>query len=149
MKKIFILFSIFLLCGCNENDDPILFSSIDNNGSEEIKHDYYEINHLLIDWDEIFCIEKTEYYVYIYSRNCSHCNSIKNKIISFAIAGDCFYFVEDSQKILFKTDIKYTIGLTSADNLSILGFPSLLKISNKVLTKNIAGTEKILSELKI
>jgi len=147
-KFLLFLFSI-TLTGCVNSAKTITFSSLGTTSSSEMSHDYSEISNMRIDWDEIFDQKDDSYYVYIYSRTCSHCVSIKNKMIKYALTNNGIYFVEDSEKIVIKNDINYTIGLSSAEKLAILGFPSLLKITKKILTKNIAGTEKIINELKL
>lgn len=150
MKKFLLIISILFLTSCVEQNSTISFSSISSIAiSNEIEHEYSEISYYRLNWNEIFNVEKDDYYVYLFSTTCSHCSSIKNKIIEFALNNRNVYFIEDSAEIIFKNDVNYTIGLTSFENLAILGFPSLLKITNKILNKNIAGTEKIINELKL
>lgn len=150
MKKFLLIISILFLTSCVEQNSTISFSSISSVAiSNEIEHEYSEISYYRLNWNEIFNVEKDNYYVYLFSTTCSHCSSIKNKIIEFALNNRNVYFIEDSAEIIFKNDVNYTIGLTSFENLAILGFPSLLKITNKILNKNIAGTEKIINELKL
>lgn len=150
MKKFLLIISILFLTSCVEQNSTISFSSISSIAiSSEIEHEYSEISYYRLNWNEIFNVEKDNYYVYLFSTTCSHCSSIKNKIIEFALNNRNVYFIEDSAEITFKNDVNYTIGLTSFENLAILGFPSLLKITNKILNKNIAGTEKIINELKL
>ena len=150
MKKFLLIIPFLFLTSCVEQNPNLSFSSISSVSiSLEIEHEYSEITDYRINWDEIFNVGKDNYYVYLFSITCSHCSSIKNKIIEFAINNKDIYFVEDCGEIIFKNDVNYTIGLTSTENLAILGFPSLLKITNKILTKNVAGTEKIITELKL
>lgn len=149
MKTFLLLPILVLLTGCVDEKSTLAFSSVDFKTSIEINHDYSEIKHLQIRWNNIFNIEKENYYVYLFSRICSHCSSIKNKIIEYALNSSNFYFVEDEENVVIKNNVNYTIGSSSAENLAIIGFPSLFLISKQILIKNIGGTEKIISELKL
>lgn len=149
MNKKILLLPFLLTSACTKKENVISFSSVSIRNSSTISHEYTEINNLIISWDEIFEMKDENYFVYIFSRTCSHCQSMKNEIIEFAINFSSIYFVEDSEKIVFKNDIKYTIGLTSAENLAIVGFPTLLEIKDKILVKNAAGKEKIFEVLKM
>lgn len=116
---------------------------------EEINHTYSEIKDKKLTWNYLFFDADSPYYVYCYSLTCSHCNSIKNKIIEYALKVDNFYFYEDSSLTKFSDDIDSTIGISSSDNLMIKGFPTLLKIEQSKLTKNIYGEGSIFNELYI
>lgn len=150
MNKFLLILCALLLMSCvasSEKQSSQAQTSITYEST--INHEYIEISEFRISWDEIFEMDSTNYYVYLFSRTCSHCSSIKNKIIEYALDNENMYFIEDNKDIVFKNDVNYTIGLKSVDDLAILGFPTILKISEKILVKNIAGTDKILSELKL
>lgn len=117
--------------------------------SEEINHTYSEIKNKKLTWNYLFFDAESPYFVYCYSLTCSHCNSIKNKIIEYALKVENFYFYEDSLLTKFSDDIDSTIGISSSENLAIKGFPTLLKIEQSKLTKNIYGEGSIFNELYI
>ena len=74
---------------------------------------------------------------------------MKPFILEKAVKRDDIYFVEANEEIVFVKDVSATIGLTSIEGLGIIGYPTLLKIESKVLTKNLAGESLIRSELSI
>ena len=149
MKKLFLtIISSIFLSSCS------LFSSISTSLvvkslDEEINHTYSEIKNKKLTWNYLFFDANSPYFVYCYSLTCSHCNSIKNKIIEFALKVENFYFYEDSSLTKFSDDIDSTIGISSSENLAIKGFPTLLKIEQSKLTKNIYGEGSIFNELYI
>ena len=149
MKKLFFaLMSSILLSSCS------VFSSSSSQSStkqisEEINHTYSEIKNKKLTWNYLFFDAESPYFVYCYSLTCSHCNSIKNKIIEYALKVENFYFYEDSLLTKFSDDIDSTIGISSSENLAIKGFPTLLKIEQSKLTKNIYGDGSIFNELYI
>lgn len=112
-----------------------------------IEHDYSEVEEYMIDWDEMFDFDLEEYFVYIYSTKCSHCVEIKNQIVEKALEEKNVYFVKSSAKVIQKNDISSSIGASFAGDISILGYPSLIKIVNGICTKNVAGKTAILSAL--
>lgn len=111
------------------------------------EHSYDEVKDKHVFYSDIFSIESNTYYVYFYSTTCSHCNNLKEFIISLALQRDDIYFVEASQEIVFLKSIEETIGLTSIEGFGILGYPSLIKIEEHIIKKNIAGILPIRSEL--
>ncbi len=149
MKKILALTSLsFLLSGCSffSKDN----SSVNNSGiSNEVQHNYNEIKNKKLAWNYLFFDSDTPYYVYCYSLTCSHCNKIKNRVIEHALKNHNFYFYEDSNSTCFSDEIDKTIGINDVKYLVIKGFPSLLKIEEKTLQKNLCGEDKILNELNL
>lgn len=149
MKKNILLLSIaFLLSSCSIFTSSLSESSFSEK-EEEINHSYNEIKTKKLTWNDLFFDSKEAYSIYCYSLSCSHCNSIKNKVIEYALKDDNFYFYEDSSSTIFNDDIKSTIGISSSLNLAIKGFPTLLKINQKTLSKNIYGEASILNELNL
>lgn len=115
--------------------------------SSYIEHSYDEVKDKHVFYSDIFSIESDIYYVYFYSTTCSHCNNLKEFIIPLALQRDDIYFVEASQEIVFLKSIEETIGLTSIEGFGILGYPSLIKIEEHIVKKNLAGILPIRSEL--
>ncbi len=147
MKKLLILIFFSLLlnsCSLFSKDN----TSMKNDGvSNEIQHSYSEIKNKKLAWNYLFFDSDTPYYVYCYSLTCSHCNKIKNKVIEHALQNDNFYFYEDSSLTCFSDEIDKTIGVNDIKYLFIKGFPSLLKIEEKKLLKNLCGEDAIINEL--
>lgn len=112
-------------------------------------HDYSEVEKFQISWNEIFDIDLNQYLVYVYSKRCSHCQNIKNQIIDYALKEENMYFVEFNDDVTVTIDIKNTIGVSSVSDLSILGTPSLIEITNHEVSNNLAGEKAILDFLKI
>lgn len=108
-----------------------------------VEREYFEVVDYEIFWDEIFAINADKYYVYIYSTTCSHCSEIKNWIIDLALNRKDIYFLKGNSQSVISTNISNTIGATEVKDVSILGYPTLLQISNKILTMNLAGNVKI------
>lgn len=115
--------------------------------SSYTEHSYDEVKDKHVFYSDIFSIGSDTYYVYFYSTTCSHCNNLKEFIISLALQRDDIYFVEASQEIVFLKSIEETIGLTSIEGFGILGYPSLIKIEEHIVKKNLAGILPIRSEL--
>lgn len=148
MKKLYlVLFSLIFITSCSNNN--IFVSSIDDNNSISVKHNYSEISEYKIKWKDVFFIAKPQYFVYFYSLSCSHCNELKNSIIEYSLNNKNIYFCENSKDVIISENTSNTIGIGDISKLSILGFPSLVKIENTKLIDNIAGIDKIKSELKI
>ena len=110
---------------------------------------YDDVKDKMIFWSNVFAIDNDAYYVYFFSKTCTHCQNLKQFILEQAIKRDDIYFVEESKEVVFVKDTSITIGLSSIDGLGILGYPSLIKIEKKRLTKNLAGIPLIRSELSI
>ena len=147
--RTFYFFAVIplLLGGCSltKKEDKI---DVSNITIPEAEREYFEVDHITINWDNIFFENKDTYYVYIYSTNCSHCQELKNWIIDLALKRDDIFFVKGSNKNVIKTDVSGTIGATTIEQVAILGYPSLLKISNKTLVSNVAGNQRIMDTLK-
>lgn len=110
-------------------------------------YSYSDVKDKEILYSNIFGMEQCSYYVYFYSRTCSHCNDLKPFIIPKIIERNDIYLVEASEQDVILEDISVTIGVSSIENFGILGYPSLVKIEEKVVTKNIAGNNPIKNEL--
>lgn len=146
-KLVLILFSSILFSGCSltKTDEKIDVSDI---VIPNTNHEYFEVDYMSINWADILLQNKEAYYVYIYSLMCTHCQELKNYIIDEALKRDDIFFVKGSNKDVIKTEVSNTIGATDVKDIAILGYPSMLKISNKTLVQNLAGNSKIIDILK-
>jgi len=130
--------------GCNQK---VSFTESDENEVIQIDHDYSEVEEFSLTRESIFDVDSANYYVYFYSSTCSHCQEIKNYMISKALERKDIYFVRGTNKDKITTDTKILTGAERAEDVWILGYPSLLLISNKKVTKNLAGNASIKYEL--
>ena len=146
LKLLHLLLINLTLYGCKNNQ--IIVSS--NSAQTDIprEYNYKEVSDYELVWDSIFDVESTNYYVYFYSTTCSHCEELKNFIVETALNRGDIYFVKATSKDQLTNDTKKLIGAGIPEDIWILGYPSLLKISNKKVTKNLAGTNQIKAELK-
>ena len=147
-SKYLLLCSIFLSsCVINNTKSTTINSESTNY---ETIHDYSEISDKKINWNEMFSVNYKQYFVYFYSLGCHHCNELKNDIIEFALNGqEHIYFIQESIDFVISDNIDNTIGISSIENMAILGFPSLVYINNSRVMENIGGISKIRNRLKI
>lgn len=132
---------IFLLTGCSifPKEDRQTFS----NRIVEIERSYDEIKDYELKLSTCFDVEVDDYYLYFYSETCSHCSEIKNFMITEAIERGDIYFIKASNNDKLTNDRSLLIGAENPDDIYILGYPSLLEISNKKCIKNEAGKSNI------
>lgn len=146
LLKITFLIAPLLIGGCNSSSTSSKRRTEPNFSSSQ-NYDYEMVKDRIIFWSNIFSINKENYYVYFFSKTCSHCASLKSFIIEYALNHENIYFVEASEQTIFLEDVSATIGLSSIEGFGILGYPSLIKISDKIITLNIAGVFEIKNEL--
>lgn len=139
LKKALFFFLTFLIISCSEPNK--------DNHNDEVIYEYNDVDHKMTSYENLFSIESEHYYVYIYSLTCGHCQSIKNRVIKFALNHDNFYLLEYVSSIPIYETIDTTIGATNYINVGILGTPSLLEIYKHVLVNNIAGENEIIKTL--
>ena len=135
-----------LVSGCSVNT-----KQVENSNTQTIipiSHEYREISDYELNQETIFDVDEDFYYVYFYSTTCNHCEELKDYIIGKALESGDIYFVKGSSKDQITNDPKKAIGAEKPEDIWILGYPSLLQISNHKCTKNLAGTSQIKEELK-
>lgn len=143
-KFIFFLIPL-LLCGCGTAE---IQEQVYKEEIIPVEHNYSEVYDYELTWETIFDVSEENYYVYFYSQTCSHCEELKNFIVVAALERGDVYFVKGTSKDQITTDPKKTIGAENPGEIWILGYPSLLKITNQKCTKNLVGNTQIKSELK-
>ena len=147
-SKYLLLCSILLSSYVINNTKSTTINSESTN--YETIHDYSEISDKKLNWNEMFSVNYKQYFVYFYSLGCHHCNELKNDIIEFALNGqEHIYFIQESIDFVISDNIDNTIGISSIENMAILGFPSLVYINNSRVMENIGGISKIRNRLKI
>lgn len=138
MKKLFLL-SIALLSSCSST------SPVVEPPTTIFTYDYSLVKDDLITWGDIFAQEEDTYYVYFYSEICKYCNSIKREVLDYYLAKKCvmrFVDVLDNDVIYSKENRKI-LGVSSSDDLYILGTPFLLEVKDHISTNYYAGSEAI------
>jgi len=144
-KKLVLMPFIFCLLSCNEQKES---ATKEEEISVQVSHDYSEVDEYSLFWETMFDVESPNYYVYIYSVSCSHCNELKNYIIDRALSMKNIYFVKGTSKDQIGKDANSSKNAENPADIWILGYPSLLKITNHKCEKNLAGINQIKGELK-
>ena len=140
MKKLLLITTLINL--------TLLTSCVSIKVSELTKQDYKDIEQYKITWKDLFSQANSEYFVYIYSVSCSHCNDIKRDIINFVLNQTYpTYVIEYNKEIPISSYVEDSIGSTRFEYVSIIGTPSLLQIVEGVLSLNVAGSKEILQIL--
>ena len=110
--------------------------------------DYSDFSDLNLEWKNLFSPAKSQYFVYIYSVSCVHCNHIKEEVLKFVnMNKESFYLVEYTGDIKTKSNVSNTIGKEKIEEIFILGTPTLLEITNWSVSLNIAGENEIVGFL--
>ena len=144
--KIKLASMIFLISGCTFNQQET--SYYEQEETPEVERNYSEVSEYELTWEAIFDVNEDQYYVYVYSTTCSHCDELKNYIVEKALQREDVYFIKGTSRDQITSDSSKLIGAQKSDDVWILGYPSLLKISSQKVTKNLAGVNQIKSELK-
>ena len=144
--KIKLASMIFLIGGCTFNQKET--SYYEQEETPQVEHNYSEASEYELTWEAIFDVNEDQYYVYVYSTTCSHCDELKNYIVEKALQREDVYFIKGTSRDQITSDSSKLIGAQKSDDVWILGYPSLLKISSQKVTKNLAGVNQIKSELK-
>ena len=144
-KCLLYLLPLFSLFGCSQTEQ---IKEKQDEEVVEISHDYSEVQEYELMWETMFDVDSQQYYVYFYSTSCNHCEELKNYIIEKAISNGNIYFIKGSNKDQIGNDPNMSKYAENPGDIWILGYPSLLQISNKKCTKNLAGTVQIKGELK-
>ena len=140
MKKKLLSLTFILL--------TLLSSCSITNHSDLIYEDYNQLEEYQITWRDLFSQSNSEYFVYIYSLSCLHCQNIKEEVINFVISEKYpTYLIEYTKDIPISNNVEDCIGSSSYVEVTIKGTPSLLQIKNGYLILNVAGSKEILSVL--
>lgn len=146
MKKLFCRLVIFLMTFFISNDTSALINMCQFDSVEP--HRYEEVASKTIVWEELFDVALSNYFVYLYSPYCGHCLSIQNLVVQYAFCGEKeIRFVVASEDVRLGQNIELTMGASTVEQVWILGYPSLLTISQRRLVANIAGTANIVDIL--
>ncbi len=143
-EKFLMLLLLPLMVGCsttNKEADKIV---------EQKPLDYIDFAELNLEWKNLFLPAKSQYFVYIYSISCLHCESIKKEVLTtIEDNAELFYLVEYSSEIPLSNNVSETIGKEKVEEVFILGTPTLIEITNHCVGLNIAGEKEITNYLSL
>ena len=144
------LLSIATLSGCTNGVRPVQNQPIEPPNQTIVERSYDEINEYRIFWSDIFHQVYPLYFVYLYSETCSHCKSIKDKMIEYGVNQTRpIYFVESSPEHSLGEEFDKNEPVYDIDSLVIRGYPTLLRLEENVVVNIAEGTREILQELNI
>lgn len=133
MRKLLIFTTLSLLIG----------------GCSKERLNYSAFNDIHILWDEIFEMESYQYYVYLYSTSCVHCQSIEGIILPFARKNkDAFYLLKETGSFVYKEEIEKTIGANTIENFYVQGVPTLVLITDHKIMVHLLGKTQIIGYIK-
>ena len=144
-KCLLYLVPLFSLFGCSKQIENEV---IKPSNSVKISYTYDEVQEYELFWETMFDVNSENYYVYIYSNSCSHCEDLKDYIIEKALTRGDIYFVKGTSNDQIGNDPNKSKYAGNPGDIWILGYPSLLKITDKKCMKNLAGISQIKAELK-
>ena len=134
MKKI-----IFTLC-------LMLVACGQNLSTQATNYDYSDVESH-IDWYDSFKQEEDDYLVYYYSPTCSHCNSIKQEVISYYLSEkESLFFVNTQLNSKFGPTKELT-GICDIESFYIFGTPFLIRVKDFRVADYYPGVTKILDYL--
>ena len=143
-EKLLTLLLIPLLAGCSSNKVEVDIKD------EQIALDYTDFPDLVLEWKNLFLPAKSQYFVYIYSISCLHCSHIKKEVLDTVEANkELFYLMEYNSDIPTSNNVSETIGKEKVEEISILGTPTLIEITNHSVGLNIAGEKEITTYLEL
>lgn len=120
------------------------FASSFESSEQVISYDYEEFSSYKIEYETILLQAPSSYDVYLYSLRCGHCNEIKNEVLSY-LSSTQFYFLVDYGAYL---DNKKDDNEDKNDGLTIIGTPTLLKISNREVIYSLVGKSEIIKHIR-
>ena len=138
MNKLLILplMTILLTC-CSSNKEVIAK-----------EYDYNDIVDLKLCWNDVLTVQSDNYYAYIYSETCGHCNEIKQEVISYALSNfGQLYFIPFNKEISIITDRNSVLEKDDVNDLGIVGTPTMFLIINHVVKENYVGKKEIVKTL--
>ncbi len=139
MKRLILLPITLLLLSCSTSKENPIESSLTCN------YDYLDVEDRFMVWSDLL-IREGNYYCYIFSQYCTHCENIKQAIISKALTTENFYFITFQKDIVpIIADVGATIGQTDISQIGILGTPTIIEINNHMVKYNEAGEKAVLS----
>lgn len=139
MKKIALFFTTFLLLNS---------CTFGGSKTKQKEYDYKDFENIKISWNCVLFDAKPQYFVYVYSESCLHCQEIKNDVLKFIREGEnSIYLIEANSDIPTGGNIEKTIGAKCITDIWIEGVPTLLEINNKTLTSNVCGTTEVMALL--
>ena len=138
------LLLIPLVAGCSSKPEEVV------KRDEQKALDYTDFAELNLDWKDLFFPAKSQYFVYIYSNSCQHCERIKEEVLlTIDKNRDLFYLTQFNSDVRIGFNVMETIGKEKIEEVYIMGTPSLIEISNHYVALNIAGEKEITDYLEL
>lgn len=104
-------------------------------------YEYEDVISRLIKPEEVFIYKEGEFY--FYNPFCHICESIKNDVINYSFYRPAFYFIEKDKTIILKSDGSTPLGVDSFSSFFIVGYPSLVIISDFKIISYFSGSTEI------
>lgn len=138
MKKILFISIMLILVSCQKQ----------NSNNEERTYDYEDVLDRFIEWKDVLMQEEEYYFAYIFSYSCGHCKDIKQDILRKTISdGWDIYYVEYTSEISIVDGDEPYIGISSYEDLGILGTPTLFEITSGAISNRFTGSKEIINTL--
>lgn len=133
-----------IIAGCSSQSREVV------KADEQRALDYTDFKELELEWKNLFFPAKSQYFVYIYSPYCSHCDRIKKEVLTTIDENrDMFYLTKFTDDVETGFNVMETIGKERIEEVYIMGTPTLIEISNHYVALNIAGEKEITDYLKL
>ena len=133
-------------CTNNSSNEGTSLATISENETKGlINYKYEDLGDKLIYWEDIPNINLNHYYVYFFSRTCSHCERIRNLVIPNLLSRRIYYACETSnQSKLCGLQPK---GSFDVIDFCILGYPTIIEVKDWCVVKYVNGENAVLSFL--
>lgn len=113
-------------------------------------HTYTDVINYHIPYENLLKMQDFEYFTYIYSQSCLHCETIKYEVIEYALEPVVpLYFLLFNDLIPLSDDVSPSINQNTLFSFSILGTPTLVHIIDGYIKMNVSGSDIILSILNL
>lgn len=145
MKKIFWLSLIApLICSCkfNGNSATLVATTGTPDGPGLINYEYEDLGDKLVSWENVSLIDREHYYIYFFSRTCSHCQRIKNLMIAKLLERRIYYACEVTNSVWFCSEMTNDVP---PPRICIIGYPSIIEVKYLEVINNVAGADEVLS----
>lgn len=144
MRKFFyLILFIPLLCSCEiSGSSTNTQQATTSDGPGLINYEYEDLGSKLVSWEDISLIDKEHYYVYFFSRTCSHCQRIKNLVIAKFLERRIYYACEVTNSVRYCSEMTSDVP---SPRICIIGYPSIVEVKYLEVVKNVAGAEEVLS----
>lgn len=135
MKKMLCVF-LLLLISCSAFK-PTAYEYVDDYAQFEVA------------FNECLQIPLEEYYLYFYSPSCHLCITLKEEIIRYASEHNHLFVISPFEDVLYEDDPYLCLNADTYQEISIAGYPTVMKIKNKVVFEVFYGVKDVKEELNL